>query len=179
MQSELEKIFENHQGKFDTLEPDSGHFERFRSRIETKKAKKNSTTLWFVKIAVAASIALFAGIWMGGEFNSKGLELAQVSPEMEETQSFFLATIEKELTQIELERNPETEQIINDALERIQTLETNYELLTYELRESSDDRRIIYAMISNFQSRIEILQSLLERIESVKELKKQNNENYV
>ncbi len=179
MQSELEKIFENQQGKFDTFEPDSGHFERFRNRIETKKAKKRSTTLLFAKIAVAASIALLVGIWMGSEYASKGLELAAVSTEMKETQNYFIATIEKELTLVELERSGENERMINDALERIKTLETKYELLTLELKESSEDRRIIYAMISNFQSRIDILQSLLERIESVKELKKQNDENYV
>lgn len=179
MQSELEKIFENQQGKFDTFEPDSGHFERFKNRIETKKAKKRSTTLMFAKIAVAASIALLVGIWMGSEYTSKGLELAEVSTEMQETQSYFVATIQKQLAQVELERNSDTEQLINDALERIKTLETKYELLTLELKESGEDRRIIYAMISNFQSRIDILQSLLERIESVKELKKQHDENYV
>ena len=73
MQSELEKIFENQQGKFDTLEPDSGHFERFRNRIETKKAKRKSTTLLFTKIAIAASISLLFGIWMGSEYTSRGL----------------------------------------------------------------------------------------------------------
>ena len=97
---------------------------------------------------------------------------------MKETKNYFVATIKKELTQIELERNSETERMINDALERIKTLETEYELLTLELKESSEDRRIIYAMISNFQNRIDILQNLLERIETVKELKKQHDENY-
>lgn len=179
MQSELEKIFENQQGKFDMFEPDSGHFERFKNKLENKKAKKRSATLLFSKIAVAASIALLVGLWVGSSYSSKGLELAAVSTEMAETQSYFVATIQKELELVEVERNSDTEQIINDALDRITELETKYELLTLELKESSEDRRIIYAMISNFQSRIDILQGLLERIESVKELKKQNNENYV
>lgn len=179
MRGELEKIFEANKGKFDTLEPESGHFERFKKRINTKKSKKRSTTIWFTQISVAASIALLVGIWMGSNYSSKGLELAEVSTEMKETQNYFLATIQKELTQVELERNNETEKMISDALERIETLEKEYELLTIELKESSEDRRIIYAMVSNFQSRIEILQSLLIRIESVKELKRQNHENYV
>lgn len=179
MQSELEKLFENHQGKFDTLEPDSGHFERFKNRVASKKVATRSASALFAKIAVAASIALLVGMWIGNSYASKGLELAQVSTKMEETQHYFTTTIKKELALVEIERNSETELMINDALERITTLETKYELLTLELKESSEDRRIIYAMISNFQSRIDILQNLLEQIESVKELKKQHNENYV
>lgn len=179
MQSELEKIFEQNREKFDTLEPTSGHFNRFKDRLNTAPAKRKSVSVLFTKIAIAASIALLVGIWVGSQYASPGLELAAVSTEMEETQNYFLATIEKELTLIEGERSIETEHIINDALERNKVLEKKYELLTIELKESSEDRRIIYAMISNFQSRIDILQSLLERIESVKELKKQNDENYV
>lgn len=179
MQSELEKLFENHQGKFDMFEPDSGHLERFKNKLENKKTAKKNAVLLFSKIAVAASIALLVGLWIGSSYGSKGLELAEVSTEMAETQSYFVATIQQELKLVEVERNSDTEQIINDALERITELEKKYELLTLELKESSEDRRIIYAMISNFQSRIDILQSLLERIESVKELKKQHDENYV
>ena len=98
---------------------------------------------------------------------------------MEETQSYFVSVIENELKTIENERNSDTEQLINDALEQLKILETQYTLLTLELKESDEDKRIIYAMISNFQQRIDVLQSLLLQIEAVKHLKTQNDENYV
>ena len=98
---------------------------------------------------------------------------------MEETQSYFVTTIQQELETIEKERNSNTEQLIKDAFIQLNKLETQYAVLTLELKESTEDKRIIYAMISNFQQRIELLQRLLAQIEDVKQLKKQQNENYI
>jgi len=130
-------------------------------------------------IAVAASVLLLFGVWIGASFSKQGMELAKVSTEMEETQSYFTTSIKNELSLIENERNSTTEQLINDALKQIKKLEQQYKLLTIELKESSEDKRIIYAMISNFQQRIEVLQNVLAQIEEVKQLKTLDNENYV
>ena len=127
----------------------------------------------------SASIVLLVGVWLGASLSNTGMELAGISSEMEETQSYFLVTIENELSTIENERNSDTEQIINDGLEQLKKLETTYNTLTLELKESSEDKRIIYAMISNFQQRIDILQNLLIQIETIKQLKTQNNEKYI
>ena len=56
-------------------------------------------------------------------------------------------------------------------------LENEYESLITDLSESGNDQRVIYAMISNFQNRIEILQNTLQQIEIVKQLKNSKNEN--
>ena len=45
-----------------------------------------------------------------------------------------------------------------------------------DLTESGKDQRVIYAMISNFQSRIDILTTVLEQIEDVKQLKTNTNQ---
>ena len=83
------------------------------------------------------------------------------------------------LESIAKERNSDTEQLINDAFIQLNKLETQYVVLTLELKESTEDKRIIYAMIANFQQRIDLLQGLLSQIEDVKQLKKQQHENYV
>ena len=50
-------------------------------------------------------------------------------------------------------------------------------MLKEDLTISGDDSRVIYAMISNFQSRIEVLQNVLQKIEEIKQLKQITNEN--
>ncbi|SFS29751.1 hypothetical protein [Lutibacter maritimus] len=180
MKDNLEHIFKNLENQFDTEEPTLGHFNRFEKKLKQKKAtpiKKINRS--FLLLPIAASILLFIGIWIGKNYSNNGLELASISPKMEETQSYFVTTIQKELETIQLERNSDTEQLINDALLQLNKLETQYNQLTLELKESTEDKRIIYAMISNFQQRIELLQSLLAQIEDVKQLKKQQNENHV
>ena len=180
MKDNLDNIFKNLENQFDIEEPDFGHFNRFEEKLNAnegkKTAKSNRTFLYY--ISIAASITLIFGIWIGASFSHKGMELANVSKEMEETQSYFIATIHKELETVEKERNNDTNIIINDALEQIKILETQYQKLTVELKESNGDKRVIYAMISNFQQRIDILQNLLDQIKEVKQLKKQNNEIY-
>ena len=178
MKDNLENIFKNLENQFDIEEPSIGHFNRFEAKL-SKPSTPNKNFKLFSYVAVAASIVLLFGVWLGTSFSNSGMELATVSPEMEETQSYFVSIIKNELTTIENERNNDTEQLINDALLQINKLENQYNTLTLELKESSEDKRIIYAMISNFQQRIDILQNLLIQIENVKQLKTQNNEKYV
>lgn len=177
MQDNLEKIFKELENQFDVKEPNEGHFSRFEAKLNKGKKPNILLKLWPF-IAIAASVILIFGVWLGASFSKQGMELAKVSSEMGETQNYFVATIEKELESIEKERNPSTEQIINDGLKQLNKLEIQYQVLTLELKESTEDKRIIYAMIANFQQRIEVLQSLLTQIEDVKQLKIQNNEKF-
>lgn len=180
MKDNLDNIFKELENQFDIEEPNIGHFNRFEAKLKgTKKLSPKNNFVRFSYIAVAASIVLLFGVWLGSSFSNAGMELANISSEMEETQSYFVSTIESELETIENERNADTEQIINDGLFQLKKLEEQYLNLTIDLRESTEDKRIIYAMISNFQQRIDILQSLLVQIEEVKNLKNQNNEKYV
>ncbi|MDD3723035.1 MAG: hypothetical protein PHW92_11250 [Lutibacter sp.] len=177
MQDNLENIFKELENQFDIEEPTIGHFKRFEEKLHKGKKPNILFKLWPF-IAVAASVVLFFGIWIGSSFSNSGMELAKVSSEMGETQNYFVATIEKELASVEKMRNPDTEKIINDGLMQLNKLEKQYQVLTLELKESTKDKRIIYAMISNFQQRIEILQNLLTQIEDVKQLKTQINEQF-
>lgn len=180
MKDNLDNIFKNLENHFDLEEPDIGHFNRFETKLN--KSTKNTRHKIFkviASISVAASILLLIGVWLGSNYNNKGMELAGISTEMQETQNYFINTIHKELETIEKERSTDTNKIINDGLHQLTKLEKQYTALTLELKESTEDKRIIYAMISNFQRRIEVLQSLLEQIENVKQLKSNKNEEYV
>lgn len=181
MKDNLEHKFKELENQFDLEEPTIGHFDRFEAKLNNSASKPRKNIFkMIVSIAAAASVILFVGIWLGSEFsNNKGMQLASVSTEMQETQSYFVSIIEKELSLVETERNTDTEKIISDGLNQLKKLETQYSKLTLELKESNEDKRIIYAMISNFQQRIDVLQSLLLQIEDIKQLKTQNNENYV
>ena len=167
MKDKLENIFK--EKNFDFAEPNIGHFERFEARLsqQNKITKKTVKTQWYW-LAIAASVLLFFGYWMGNQNMQNGLELADVSPKMEETQNFYLATIHNEIKQIESEKTPENQIIIDDAFVQLEMLEKAYQNLTLELKESNQDKRVIYAMISNFQQRLEVLQNLMNQLEEFK-----------
>ena len=178
MSDQLESLFKKLDNQFDVETLPKGHFERFNAKLKRpKNVKKQFNILSFV--AIAASIVLFFGIWVGNSLPVKGMELSAISTEMETTQNYFLASIEKELTSIKSLQNKDTQQLINDTFKQLHKLETDYQTLTVALEKSTESNEIIYAMISNFQQRIEILQNVLTQIEIIKQLKTQNHENTI
>ena len=180
MKDKLEIKFKELQGQFDLEKPRMGHFDRFEARLNQDQSKSPKRSFrFYAVISIAASFILFFGIWIGSSFSDNGMELAAISDEMYDTQNYFITTIEKELETIEGEKSIDNEKIISDALLQLEKLESQYKLLTLELKESTEDQRIIYAMISNFQQRIELLQNLLNQIEEIKNLKTVNHEEYV
>ncbi len=180
----IDKLFEGLQNDFDFETPNLGHKDRFLTKLKsdtkiTLSENKPKSNIWKPLLSIAATVIISFGLF--GIFNQEsGIEgLASVSPELSTTQDFFTTTIANELNILENLRTVETETIINDALKRINTLEKEYESLKIDLTESGKDKRVIYAMISNFQNRIDVLQNVLQQVENIKQLKQSKNENTV
>ncbi|EDP70070.1 hypothetical protein FBALC1_11072 [Flavobacteriales bacterium ALC-1] len=172
----IDNLFDDLKGQFDINEPNKDHELRFLSKLKandvaSKESNKTSGFNWKPFLAIAASLVICFSVFMTLQNEPEVLDLASVSPELSETQDFFTATIRNELNKLDKERSPLTEQIITDALEQIELLENEYLKLKTDLTESGKDQRVIYAMISNFQDRIDILNTVLEQIETIKELK--------
>lgn len=171
MKNSLENYFKNTD--FDIHTPKMGHFERFEQKLIPQKKQKSLSTKW---MSIAASIILLFGFWLGTLNQPKQLSLADISSEMKETETFFVNTIQREIKEIEQQRNPTTEKIIEDALNQLEILEDNYQELIAELNTDGKNKRIIYAMISNYQNRIDILKDVLNKIEEINNPNKINYE---
>lgn len=174
---------------FDNKEPATGHKTRFFEKLENQhNQNKNSgfkgykRNLWAPMLSVAAILAISFMV-LSGFFNinsdGKSGELASVSPEMKETQQFYTQLIKTELASLKAEETPETEAMVKDALIQLEKLEIEYDKLKEDLQKSGQDKRVIYAMISNFQQRIDLLNEVLTQIENIKTLKNQSDENYI
>jgi hypothetical protein len=176
MKTNIEQYFEKNKGNFDLAEPGAGHFERFRSRLQEQKEDSGGRNSFsYYLMAIAASVLLVFGYWLGNYSSSQGLELADVSPQMEETQNFYVSSIRKEMEQISTKRTDENTRIIDDAFRQLEILETNYQKLTLELKESGADKRVIHAMIMNFQNRLFVLQNLMEQLEELETMVPEEN----
>ncbi|WP_026915059.1 hypothetical protein [Christiangramia portivictoriae] len=173
---ELEEFFES--VNFDIEEPQTAHRDRFARKLKEAKmpgiAEKDSAKLWIGFLSIAAVLALV--LLLSGNFEQGNQShLASISPEMRQTQEFYTGVIEKELIALNAEATPETQAIIQDALQQLKKLEKRYNKLEKDLLESGNDKRVIHAMIQNFQQRIDLLSEVLIQIENIKSL---NNQNY-
>ena len=174
MEDKLHNFFS--ENSFDVYEPHSGHLQRFEKRLKGIQPKKQISWKW---MSIAASIILVLGFYMG--YNAKTTEpsLSDVSKKMAEVETYFVSTINVEIQELEKSRSLETEQVIEKALEKIETLEDDYKIFIEELKKNGEQRKVIHEMIQNYQKRLEILQNTLIQIELIKNQKNLNNEVYL
>jgi len=181
----INDLFRHMQDDFDIDMPNTGHEHRFLDKLKSQQnpvivSKFNAFNYWRPFLAVAATIILCFSVFTVIQQQEPELrDLANVSPELSQTQSFFVGAIEQEIAAIEAQRSPETNDMIEGALKSLKVLETEYQTLKVDLTESGNDKRVIYAMINNFQNRIDILKTVLEHIEEVKTFKQHQNENTI
>lgn len=180
----IDHLFKNLEGSFNVEETPKGHQHRFLDKLNeqnnSKEIEKQSDFPLRKLLAIAAVFAVIVTI--GSLFvntEASAADLASVSPEMEQTQSFFTSTINKELKTLNDFKSPESKYLVQDALKQMDILEKKYELLKSDLVESGNDKRVVYAMIQNFQNRINLLEQVIETIEEVKNLNTNKNENII
>ncbi|MBQ0733129.1 hypothetical protein [Aquimarina celericrescens] len=180
----VKKIFENMQNKLDIHEPSADHQIRFleklqqQNKVVTLPAKKRN---WYKPLSIAASIAIVIGIAAFSLMSNSTVEadLASVSPQMQETQSFFTSAIEVQLEEIGKISSNETRELVADAMKQLEKLESDYEKLKKDLVHSGNDKRVISAMIKNFQKRAKLLEEVQQKINDINEFKLTENENSI
>lgn len=176
----IDALFEHLNGQFDIETPLAGHEDRFLTKLKNQNGTKNlsrSNSNWWKPLSVAASLALIAVLGLG-IFGNNQTE-AEKSPEVAKTQYYFASLIAQEMEKIGEEATPETQKLVDDAMSQIKKLENDYKKLEADLEANGNTKRILSAMITNFQTRINLLEDVLNQIEEVKQLKNNQNENHI
>jgi len=163
----LDQLFKKFENQWDVHEMSSDHQLDFLNKLNKKQPKKKNYAVW----AIAASIALLLGVSIFYNNNAKPKEFKFASKETKRTDSIFNILIENELVKLKEKSSPENEQIINDALKQMKVFDADYEKIIKEVQKNGENKQIIYAMISNLQTRISFLQTVLQRIEENENLK--------
>ncbi|MEW7291841.1 hypothetical protein [Aquimarina sp. 2304DJ70-9] len=182
-EDKIEKLFKGMQDQLDIHEPSADHQIRFLEKLQQQnkviplQPKKRN---WYKPLAIAASIVVLFGLaTMNLISDTEEAELASVSPQMQETQSFFTSAIQIQLEEINKASSKETKELVTDAMTQIEKLESDYETLKKDLVRSENDKRVISAMIKNFQKRANLLEDVLQKINDINEYKLSENENSI
>ncbi|AXT55071.1 hypothetical protein D1815_04610 [Aquimarina sp. AD1] len=180
-EDEIDKLFERLENQLDVFEPSVDHKARFLEKLQEQNKVVSLTSKkinWIKPLAIAASIAILIGtISIAPIFNTnEKADLASVSPQMEDTQNFFTVAIKNQLEEIDKNSSAETTELVADAMKQLEKLESSYEHLKKDLVESGNDKRVISAMIKNFQKRATLLEKVLEKIDNINKIKLNENE---
>ena len=172
----IDQVFKRLEGRLNTAAPSADHKANFLAKLQEQTiavapVKKGKTIKWMRPLFIAASMILLAGvIFTQLSPSASNKELADVSPEMQNTQDFFTKAIAKELFDIKENMTPATQAMVEDAIQQLELLEKEYDNLKEDLSVSGEDKRVIYAMIDNFQNRIDLLQDVVEQMDAINNL---------
>lgn len=167
----LDDLFKRFENQWDIQELNSDHQVDFLQKLN----KKEPTRKYWFATAIAASIVLMLGVSLFYK-NEKPKEFKFASKETKRTDSIFNILIDNELVKLKEKNSPENQQIITDAMNQMKTFDADYQKIINELQKNGENKQIIYAMISNLQTRISFLQTVLKRIEDNEKLKNNSNE---
>ena len=179
---ELEKLFERLQGDFDFAEPDNGHQERFLHKLKGRNkvvglTKRNA---WLKPMSIAATVLILMsiGLFQINKENDIKEQVVEIAPEVSQTEFYFASLIEEQVEALKNEKTAETAKLVDDTLSQLDKLDADYRKLERELVSGGNSQLILSAMILNFQTRIDLLKEVLTNIETIKNQKQQNDENF-
>lgn len=170
---QISQLFEN-QTKWDFEEPNIGHEKRFIKKLKKLDNKKNT----WLSFSIVATIVLGFGLTLFYYLNSQKEEVV-FSPQVQETHDYFSSIIKNELETLKKQETPQSKILIIDALKQMESLEKDYENLKKEVIKNGENKQIIYAMITNMQTRISFIKSVLEQVETINKFNISSNENQI
>ncbi len=178
-EQDLKALFGQIGPLLDKEEPPAGHEQRFLARLEAQHSGGSRGVAWWKPLAIAASILFLFGIFLGSftDIIPTGDRMAEISPEVSNTERYFAGVIEQQINLLEKEDTPEARKMVSDAMLQLDLLESDYQKLRTDLLEGGDQKILLSAIVQNFQMRIDLLKDVMDKLETVKKLKVQDNEN--
>jgi hypothetical protein len=177
-------IIKNLQGLNDN-EPPEGHAERFEARLKQLDKRRKFISLQVVWKVAAAAVFVFlvvnqAIIWLSPgssplapDERQGALTLASVSAEYEEVEFYYTNAIHVGLTQWEklVEQDmisAEEQKMMEQELEEFEQV---FQKLQGDLSVSPNDERVINAMLEYYQTKLSLINMIMEKLLEVKQKK--------
>jgi len=167
MKDRLEQFINENRADFDNEIPNLKVWADIDKQINTDGGGAKRRTLWrYAWIAASILFLLTSGAFIGQRILAPSeAELADtelVSPEFEEMEAYYQSQIKQKKAQ--LARYSEDTSVEQDLLQ----IDTFMEELKQELKNAvkGNEEQIINAMINNYQTKIAILERVLDRIQT-------------
>jgi len=176
MAQDIRKLFENEQ-KISKDKMPKGHEARFLQKLNRELPEQPKRSL-FTFLNIAASMVILIGLSFGALklINTESIvepeevvvesPLGKLSPELKKVEDYYLANINLELSKIEV--TPDTKELFDGYLERLEELNKEYELLSQELTKSGPTEQTINASIENLKLRLNLMYRLKEKLNELK-----------
>ena len=178
MAQDIRKLFENEPKVFKDKMP-KGHEARFLKKLD-EELSVTSNKSKFTFLNIAASVVLLIGFSFGA-FQLIGSEteelpvettvarksLGDISPQFKKVEDYYLANINLELSKMKV--TPESKELFDGYLARLEELNNEYTRLEEELTQSGPNEQTVNALIDNLKLRLNLLYRLKEKLSELNE----------
>ena len=177
MNDPLEQFIKQNRADFDDKLPRLEVWAAINQAVNDKKPEAKIFSLWkFARIAATVAFLVtagaFGGIYFTQHHHADIAELSDVSPEMAELETFYKTEVDRKL--VRLTSSGHFDVAIHDDLKQLEVVmdDLRKELVAHPER---NKEVIINAMIQNYKTRIEILETVTQRIEALDSDKNKTN----
>lgn len=177
----IEDIIRENKDFFEA-EPSNGHLERFQAMLEVrfrKEAPKRSIVPYLLRAAVVTLLVTLSSLWTWDNFirpDSKRMTLGDVSPQYREVENYYVhqvSMMEGELSNMSLS-SPEQKEML---LKEMKSMDSVYVSLQKELKANPNDQRIINAMIEHYQTKVDVMNYIIDQLKAVRNENQNMKEN--
>jgi Txe/YoeB family toxin of toxin-antitoxin system len=177
MAQDIRKLFQNEPKVFKDKMP-KGHEARFLKKLDEELPVKSTKSV-FTFLNIAAGIVLLIGFSFGA-YQFLGSEekeiptqktvvrksLGDLSPQFKKVEDYYLANINLELSEMKV--TPESKELFDNYLLRLEELNKEYMRLEEDLAQSGPNEQTVNALIENLKLRLNLLYRLKEKLRELK-----------
>jgi len=162
----------------------AGHEERFLAKLNEYHGVSSKPRFNYWKVAAIFVPVFMLSAYFFLEFNHSQkpageINLSEYSPELGEAENYLAYVVKEKTKQVESLKNKENQTLINHSLNEIDSLQSNYNQLLMDLKESGGNPQVIKSVVTNLQLQVEVLESVMSQIEINQEIKQNYNENTI
>jgi len=180
---ELRKYIQQNRNVFDTEEPSDGHMERFAQKLgQTHTNRSRFSFGYLLKVAAITLLIVLSGLWVYehtpySESTVKLTSLSDISPEYQEVEQYYVRTVNNkynEIRQFDFQDKTQQQMLLNE----LEAMDSIYDELRQDLQGNPGDERVINAMIQHYQTKVKVMNQIINQLQNVKNVKSENIHNH-
>jgi len=183
MSDQMKDWLRTHRDELDMEAPPIGHSERFARKLNNAPEKKISHS--WVWASAAVIIVLIGASFLLGRSSGNDLtdtmdpnSLSSISPEMAEVEDHLATQVAMRFKDLKKFKDLDPK-ILEQDLRILSALEKEYENLKNDLSENPRDQRVVHSMIKNYRTRINVMDKMVNALESINHRNKSNEELHI
>ncbi len=174
----FEKLITEAKNEIQNDFPPEGHFERFELKLNSKRKGRPNYWIGFASGIVAVLIIALIVYSYPPQHGKQFMTLGDISENYADVEFYYTSTIDQQTQKLSnlCEKYGKNNQSLQLIIKELEEYDNTYEQICNELNTAPGDERVINALITYYKTKLDIINKILDEIES-KQIQINNHEN--